>query len=192
MKLQIKAVAKEAGMTALEVGTVAGAMILTKKLLDFNILFKNKIASDPTFAQGFFIKHQGGIRFAAGLAGAAYFKNPWVKLAFIGIAAEGLITEVRALTTDAAGVAFFDKIGQADTRVTDDELLQLAAQYDNQMGATNPTTQYPTYVAWNNPTTQYPTTVSGKYNQPGVDLTRSIPMYTAGKTNYQVRKTYAA
>lgn len=186
-KIQLKYKLKEAGMTAAEVGVVAGSMILTKKFLDFNQLFKNKIASDPTFANGFIMKHQGGVRFAIGLGGAVFIKNPWIKLAFIGIALEGLITEVRTLTTDETGVAFFDKIGYAGNSTTDQQLLDMAARYNAQMGA-NPTTMYPTSVAAVNPTRQYTTQVAG---MPRINLTNSIPMYTAGR-NANPLKRWAA
>lgn len=185
-KMQLTVKLKQAGMTAAEIGVVTGSMILTKKFLDFNMLFKNKIAKDPKFSESFIIKHQGGVRFGLGLAAAVYFQNPWVKLIFLGVAAEGAITEIRTLTTDSTGVSFFDKIGAADTRVDDAELLQMAAQYDNTMGAMNPTTMYPTGTGAINPTTEFPTSVAG-YNQSAVNLSESIPMYTAGSSDNDYR-----
>jgi len=180
MKQLLKFEAKKIGITAGEIAVVGTAMIITKKFLDFNTLFKNKIAADPTFADKWFIKHQGAIRFGLGLAAASYIKNPWLKLAMLGIAAEGFITEVRVLTTDAAGTSFFDKIGNNNGMLppADDELLKLAAQYDNQLsGPENPVYQYGSTVAYTDPTQEYTTTVAGAGT---VDLTESIPMSVAG------------
>lgn len=113
MKYNFKEKAKVAGMTVAEVGVLTGGIILTKKFLDFNTLFKNKIAADPTFADQWYIKHQGAIKMVVGALAAAHVSNPWLKLLCIAVAVEGAITEARVLTTDEAGVSFFDKIGRA-------------------------------------------------------------------------------
>lgn len=150
---------KVALLTGGEIGVLGGSMILSKKFLDFNQLFKNKIAADPTFADKWYIKHQGAIKVGIGLIGATFIKNPWVKLIFIGIALEGFITEVRVLTTDAAGNAFFDKIGKTMERPKiDDELLRKAEEAKRSLSG-NPTTMYPTGVGMVNPTTEFPTGV---------------------------------
>jgi hypothetical protein len=156
-KYNFKEKGKLAMMTAAEVGTVGVSMLVTKKFLDFNTLFKNQIAKDPTYADKWFIKHQGAIKFGAGIIAAIHVDNPWLRLAFIGVAVVGFIEETRVLTTDKdTGESFFDKIGKGkgNYRVSDEELYQAAM-----MGQDNPTDKYPTFVGAENPTTEYPTTV---------------------------------
>jgi len=131
--------AKIATMTAGEVAVLGGSMILSKKFVDFNTLFKNKIAADPKFADNWYIVHQGGIKFIGGVAAAAYIRNPWVRMIAIGIAIEGIITEVRVLTTDKTGAAFFDKIGQDNQSLIDQDLIEAAKK---QISGSSVTDQY--------------------------------------------------
>lgn len=168
----LKFEAKKIGMTAGEIGTLAGGMILTKKFLDFNTLFKKQIEADPAFADKWFIKGQGWIRFGVGLIAASYVKNPWVKLLMFGVALEGAITGIRQVSG-----GFFEPIGRTGQKQlppADDELLRLAQQYDNSMQGTDTVFQYGSSVSGNqNPVNEYSSSVSG--TNPGtVDLTESI------------------
>ena len=122
-KFNFKEKGKVIAMTGAEIGVLGGSMILTKKFLDFEVLFKNAIAKDPAYKDKWYIKHQGGVKFGAGLIAASFISNPWLKMIALGVALEGFISEVRTVTTDKEGVAFFDKIGAAST---DAELEQLA------------------------------------------------------------------
>lgn len=118
-----KSIAKRGMMTVAEVGVVGTSMLLTTKFLDFEILFKNQIAKDPTYKDKWFIRHQGAIKLVAGATAAAYVKNPWLKLLFIGVAANGFIQQVRVLTTQKDGTNFFNQIGNSEM----DRKLQEAA-----------------------------------------------------------------
>ena len=139
MKYNFKEKAKVAGMTVAEISVLTGTIVLTKKFLDFNVLFKNKIAADPTFANKWYIKHQGAIKLVGGALAAAHVDNPWLKLLFIGVAIEGAITELRTVTTDDAGVSFFDKIGRnpandAANAQADAILIDMARKSDRTAG----------------------------------------------------------
>lgn len=122
MKYNFNPISKMAVMTAGEIGVVGGSMLMSQKFLDFNILFKNQIAADPKYAQKWFIKHQGGIKFAIGVLAAINIKNPWLRLLAFGVAANGLVQEVRVLATKD-GQPMFDRIGQNEL---DKKLLQAA------------------------------------------------------------------
>jgi len=121
-----KVIVKHGAITAGEVGVITGGIIVTKKFLDFKNLFKNQIAANPDYANKFHIKHQGIIKVAAGTIGASMVKNPWIKLALIGMAVEGAITEIRVLTTNKeTGASFFDQIGAGESQM-DLEMLEAA------------------------------------------------------------------
>jgi len=120
---KFSSIAKHAGMTVAEVAVVGGSMLLTTKFLDFETLFKNQIAKDPTYKDKWFIKHQGAIKLVAGATAAAYVKNPWLKLLFIGVAANGFIQEARVLTAKDDGTNFFNQIGNSEM----DRALRAAA-----------------------------------------------------------------
>lgn len=188
MKFNFKEAGKHTLMTVAEIGTVGGSMILTKKFLDFNTVFKRQIEADPKYAEKFHIKHQGAIKLVGGALGASMVKNPWIKLALVGVALEGFITEARTLMTDDKGTAYFDAIGAANEDI-DQEMLA-AAQLTNGMGM-NPADAYPTGVSGGymgaesvdlsnpgttyvsgmgmNPASAYPTGVSGGYMGYGED-----------------------
>ena len=153
-KYNFKEKGKMALMTGAEIGTVGASMLLTKKFLDFNTLFKNQITKDPKYAEKWFIKHQGAVKFGAGILAAIHVQNPWLRLAFIGVAVVGFIEETRVLTTQKDGTNFFDQIGAAKNKVTDAELYEAAMR-----AGQNPTEEYPTTVGTENPTVEYPTTV---------------------------------
>lgn len=142
---KFKSIAKRGAMTVAEVAVVGGSMLLTTKFLDFETLFKDQIAKDPTYKDKWFIKHQGAIKLVAGATAAAYVKNPWLKLLFIGVAANGFIQEVRVLTAKDDGTNFFNQIGNSEM---DQKLL--AAANDNRNGTTYvaaKSNESPTYVA---------------------------------------------
>lgn len=165
MAYNFKSQAKITAMTLGEVGVVGGSMILTSKFLDFNVLFKNQIAADPNYANKFHIKHQGAIKLVVGALAAAHIKNPWLKLLAIGVAVEGFIREVRVLTTDSAGTAFFDKIGNSNSQQNaeaDARLLEIAKK----MEMSGPPL-----------TTDYGSTVG---NAGVMTLSESYPQFTAG------------
>ena len=119
-------IAKKTGTTVAEVAVVGGSMLLTTKFLDFEILFKNQIEADPEYANKWFIKHQGAIKLVAGAAAAVYVTNPWLKLLFIGVAANGFIQETRVLTAKEDGTNFFNQIGNTNEEL--DRKLLMAAQ----------------------------------------------------------------
>jgi len=114
---------KKTGATIAEVGVVTGGALLTTKFLDFNILFKDQIAKDPTFANKWYIKYQAPIKLVAGTFLASYVKNPWLKLAFIGIGVNGAIGTIRMATAKSDGTNFFNSVGQAEF---DAKLLEAA------------------------------------------------------------------
>ena len=170
---KFKDAVKVAGMTAGEVAVLGTGMLLTKKFLDFNVLFKKQIEKNPKLADAWYIKHQGIIKIAVGVLAAAYIKNPWLRLLAIGVAAEGFISEVRVISTNKDGVSFFDKIGnkpQTGQAELDAELLRLAQEeIKNASGQENPTEMWPSAVGQqSNPTEMYPTAVG--YNMPATQL----------------------
>lgn len=139
MKYNFQAKAKMAGMTALEIGVVGTSMLLSQKFLSFDELFKDKIAADPTYKDKWFIKHQGAIKFAVGVLAAVHIPNPWLRLVAFGVAANGLVQEIRVLTTKEDGTERFEKIGETDF----DKRLRQAAE-----SVRGPLSQkYPTQVA---------------------------------------------
>lgn len=122
-----KAVAKHTGITVGEIGVMGGSMIITKKFLDARILFAKQIEADPTYADKWYIKHQGAIKLVGGAIAASMIKNPWLKMVAIGIALEGFVTEAVVLTKNKdTGVSFFEKIGAEST--IDEEMLEAAKQ----------------------------------------------------------------
>jgi hypothetical protein len=155
-----KPMIKKAGTTAAEVGVIGGAMILTKKFLDFEVIFPN------VKKENFLIAHQGGVKLLIGAAGAVMVKNVWLKLAFVGMAVEGFIREARVLTTNKEGVAFFGQIGQTNEISEEDQSLLDAARALS--GASNPTTEYPTTVG------------SVAYNLQSVDLQDQAQTFVSG------------
>lgn len=164
---------KIAGLTIAEVGVVGTSMLLQKKFLDFKTIFAKQIAKDPKFADNFLIKHEGLVKLVAFTLAASYIKNPWIKLALIGVAAGGFIQEVRVFTNNKDGVNFFDQIGQpiqtgAENNELDEEMMKAAEEATS---GSNVTTEYYTAVGKNkarNPTTNYPIAV-------GLKLTNSLP-----------------
>jgi len=149
MKYNFQEKLKMAVPTAAEIAVVGGSMLLSQKFLDFNVLFKNQIAADPRYAERWFIKHQGAIKFAVGVLAAVHIQNPWLRLLAFGVAANGLVQEVRVIATKD-GQPLFDKIGQNNL---DSKLLDIARrtgavgdQYQT-MVAGPLSTQYPTQVA---------------------------------------------
>lgn len=119
---KFKSIAKKGMMTVAEVGVVTGGALLTTKFLDFNTLFATQIAADPTMKDNWYIKYQAPIKLVVGCTLAAYVKNPWLKLAFIGMAVNGAIGTVRLATAKADGTNFFNPIGNP----VDDRLRQFA------------------------------------------------------------------
>lgn len=114
---KFKSVAKKGLMTVAEVAVITGGALLTTKFLDFNTLFKDQIAKDPTFADKWFVKYQAPIKLVAGATLAAYVKNPWMKLFFAGVAVNGAIGTVRLATAKDDGTNFFQPIGNIDERL---------------------------------------------------------------------------
>lgn len=126
MKAKFKSIGKKTFMTAAEVGVIGGGMIITKKFLDARTIFAKQIEKDPSFAEKYFVKHQGAVKLIAGGAAATMVKNPWLKLVFIGVALEGFISEARTLSTNkTTGVALFESIGAEKTDI-DREMLEAA------------------------------------------------------------------
>lgn len=138
-KAKFAAHGKIALISAGEVAVIGTSMILSKKFLDFNTLFKNKIAADATFVNKWYMKHEGAIKFVAGVAAATFIpaKYPWLRIVALGVAAGGFIQEVRFWTTDAAGNAFFDKVGAADDSAENEEMRRIAEQYTRQIDSTS-------------------------------------------------------
>lgn len=144
--------ARASMMTAAEIGVVGGSMLLTQKFLDFNVIFKNQIAKNPDYVNRWWIRHQGAVKFAVGVLAAVHIDNPWLRLLAFGVAANGLVQEVRVLAVKD-GAPLFDKIGQNDL---DAKLLQAAKNVGGPIG-----TEYKTMVAGPGPiATQYPTQVA--------------------------------
>lgn len=135
---KFKSIAKKGMMTVAEVGVVTAGALLTTKFLDFNTLFKDQIAKDPTFINNWYVKYQAPIKLVAGATAAAYVKNPWVKLLFVGIAVNGAIGTVRLATSKADGTNFFQPVGNIDERLR---------QYANNMNGVPLSQQYPTFVS---------------------------------------------
>lgn len=127
MKAQFMAHAKRTGMTVAEIGVITGSIIITKKFIDARTLFAKQIEADPTYADKWYIKHQGAIKLVGGALAASYIKNPWLKMVCIGIAIEGAITEARVLTTNkSTGLSFFEQIGAPTEQELDQEMLEAA------------------------------------------------------------------
>jgi len=173
---------KVIAMTAGEVGVVTGGMIMAAKFLDFNTLFKNQIAKDPKYADKWFIKHQGAIKFIGGLAIAAFMPNPWLKLLFLGVAAEGLLRQVRVFSTMKDGTNWLDKIGKGantgqNTSQIDQELRDagLQAEREATMGIINPATSFPTSAGAINPSMEYVTSVGAW--PPMINLSNPMQTY---------------
>ena len=149
--VKFETIARRGSMTVAEVAVVGGSMLFTTKFLDFETLFKNQIEKDPTYKDRWFIRHQGAIKLVAGATAAAYVKNPWLKLLFIGVAANGFIQQTRVLTTQKDGTNFFNQIGNRNLSEMDNKLL--AAAKNATKGTESPTfvaskgTESPTYVA---------------------------------------------
>lgn len=145
MKYNFKEKGKMAVMTGLEIGVVGGSMLLSQKFLDFNVIFKNQIAADPTYVDKWYIKHQGAVKFAVGVLAAIHISNPWLRLLAFGVAANGLVQEIRVLAVKD-GQPMFDKIGASDF---DKKLLNAAnsARERNQQTYVAGTNAAPTFVA---------------------------------------------
>lgn len=126
MAINWKAVAKHGMITTGEVGVITGSIIITKKFLDARILFAKQIAADPTYADKWYIKHQGALKVGIGVIAASLIKNPWLKMVAIGVAIEGAITEARVLTTNkTTGLSFFEQIGAGEAEI-DAEMMEAA------------------------------------------------------------------
>ena len=135
---KFKSIAKKGMMTVAEVGVVTAGALLTTKFLDFNTLFKDQIAKDPAFVNNWYIKYQAPIKLVAGATLAAYVKNPWLKLAFVGVAVNGAIGTVRLATAKKDGTNFFQPVGNIDQRLR---------EYANNMNGVPLSQQNPTFVA---------------------------------------------
>lgn len=176
-----KAVAKHTGITVGEVGVIGFSTILTAKFIDARVLFKKQIEADPTYADKWYIKHQGALKLLGGAIGASMIKNPWLKMVFIGIALEGFITESVVLTKNKdTGVSFFDKIGASEDEINAE--MMKAAQATNGVGAgydevSGYGDRYATAVSGYGD--RYATSVSGD-NNGGIDLNRMQASYVSG------------
>lgn len=144
-----KAIAKHTGITIGEVAVLTGGIVLTKKFLDARILFQKQIAADPTYAEKWFVKHQGAVKLVGGAAAACFIKNPWLRMIAIGIAVEGAITEARVLTMNKeTGLSFFEQIGAEDNSTSAiDEEMKAAALLAAGVGGREFTDRFPTQVA---------------------------------------------
>jgi|GEM_PF-4398379 hypothetical protein len=160
MAINWKAHAKEAGHTILEVGALTGGMIVSKKFLDFENLFKNQIAKDPKFEDSWFMVHEGAVKLVVGVAAATFVKNPYAKFALVGLAVAGAIQEIRTVTS-MHGSPFFDAIGAAQP---DAELVEAARAFQTR-GMNGYVNDAPTAVARiSGFTNENPTGVAGMYN----------------------------
>lgn len=125
MKANFKTALKHTGSAVKDVAIIGGGMILTKKFLDAKVLFAKQIEKDPAYADKFYIKHQGALKLIGGSLAAGMVKNPLLKLALVGVAIEGFISEARTLSTNKDGVAMFESIG--DSSEVDQEMLEAAS-----------------------------------------------------------------
>ena len=171
--MKFKSFGKDAGHIAMEAGLVAGGAILTAKFLDFETLWEKKIEADPTYADKWFIKHQGAVKAGIGIAGGAMFWNKlpnWGKALLLGLVVQGAVQEVGTLATDKDGVKFFNPIGRNGNGGADltalNKLLEDAAAMNGM-----------------NPTTEFPTNVSGPNANPAVDLTMDASTAVSGMGN---------
>jgi hypothetical protein len=123
---KFKSALKNTGSAVKDVAIIGGGMILTKKFLDAKVLFAKQIEKDPAYADKIFIKHQGAIKLIGGALAAGMVKNPLLKLALVGVAIEGFISEARTLTTNKDGVSMFEAIGTSSSEV-DQEMLEAAS-----------------------------------------------------------------
>lgn len=102
-----KGVMKGAITTVKDVALITGGAIAAQKFLDFKTIFPNV---DPN---KWFIKHEGAIKVGAVVLTLAMWKKApeWLKFVLWGIAVQGALKEIRTLTMNAEGKAFFDSIG---------------------------------------------------------------------------------
>ena len=106
MKLNLKSAGKSVMTNGKEVGLTLGGALLSRKYLDFDMMFKNQ-APDS-----FMRKHQGIIKFLAGTIGAGMVKgNSLLRPVLNGVALEGGIKAVRTY----GGGNFFQPLGEGDS-----------------------------------------------------------------------------
>lgn len=150
---------KGKGMVAMktipEVALLSGSMILSAKFLSFKELFKDKIAADPKYADKWYIKHEGAIKFLIGVGASVYISNPWLRMIAIGVAITGFIEEARAFA-QGEGPNVIPQIGKSSI---DQQLDELARRYNQSTSGV--ISQYSATVAGASLIDQYQGTVAG-------------------------------
>lgn len=135
-KFDIKGIGKSAMETGKVLLPVTAGVIGAQKFLDAKTFFKDK---DPNL---WYIKHEGALKFGGVVITLAMWKKcpPMVKYLLYGVAIQGLIKEVRVLTTDTAGKTFVDQIGAGEY---DAAITQMAQDIQNaaNMNGVDPITQ---------------------------------------------------
>lgn len=152
-KFDMKKVSKNLGIEAGKAAAIAGGMILSKKFLDTEVIFKNQKPDS-------FLRKQGGwVKAIAALAvlSSDMVKNDYAKSAIMGVGVEGLITGIRGMTVNKdTGEAFFDKIGQAGGwgAIATQQPGSVSRQIADSVSGTEPVMQVPgsgVSGPWNSP-----------------------------------------
>lgn len=135
---------KKAMWTEAEVGVMLAGSIAAVKFLDDKKIFKDQFAKNPAWFTGsregapFYIKWSGGLKAVAALTAASYVKNPWIRLALMGVAFHGSLQQLRVLTYDKEKQKDrIDQIGQSQKSQAelDAELKRLASEYRENLAA---------------------------------------------------------
>ena len=102
-----KGVAKNTMMNVKDIALITVGAIAAQKFLDFKTIFPNVDVNK------WFIKHEGAIKVGAVVITIAMWKKMpvWLKFVLWGVAVQGALKEIRTLTMNADGKAFFDSIG---------------------------------------------------------------------------------
>jgi hypothetical protein len=128
---------KDTAWGGLEVGALIAGAVVTTKFLDEHKVFKDEFTAHPEWFDGnrdgapFKIKYFPGMVAGGALFASTYIRNPWVKLALMGVAFAGGVKQLRILTWDKDKSKFrFERIGAEGQ---DAELKALAEEYRAKM-----------------------------------------------------------
>lgn len=127
MKFNIKAAGKSALDNGKPVLVATAGVIGAQKFLDFKTMFPQV---DPT---KWFMKHEGAVKAGAVLVTLAMWQKcpPMLKWLLWGVAIQGSLKEVRTLTMNPEGKAFFESIGAGEY---DNLIDQMANNIKNEAG----------------------------------------------------------
>ncbi len=141
--MDLKSAGKNIMVNGKVIAVTTGGALLSRKFLDFNVMFKAQPADSALR------KHQGIIKLLLALGIAGNVKNDTVKQLLNGVAIEGAIQAVRAY----GGGTFFQPLGAGDEAfmagAADDFLQGLIDGADESLLGPGVANQYPASVAGN-------------------------------------------